>query len=399
MADSKCDTLLHGIETSDIHVPPLTYPRYLRVGLQETALRASLAAQRRHRLWQACEAVGIRTLLVYGNAWTCDYLRYACNFAPLEGHGLAIMDANGTRLLLEVRSEATRARAETPGLHVQWASDFHLEAQAAIAAAGASLGHAPAAHVPAGVASALADAIDFTASFQQLLMVKLEDEIAAIRRAAILADEGYEVFRHAAREGRAEFEIVAELEAFFRGRGCPDNFMIMASGGQEVRAMHPPSARCLRRGDMVTTELTPCVAGYYAQICRTLVVGPASAEQQQAFDVHLEALEAGMDFVRPGVTAGELATVQNDVFRAHGLAKYITSEYTRVRGHGLGLYVDSRPAILESESTRLEAGMAVIVHPNGYHPASGYLVLGDAVVLRDGGNEVLTQTPRRLFTV
>ncbi len=362
-------------------------------------MNTSLAAQRRQRLWQACEAAGIRTLVVYGNAWTCDYLRYACDFASLEGHALAILDANGTRLLLEVRSEAARARAEMKGLQVQWARDFHAEAQAAIAAAGAGLGHAPAAYVPAGIAPALAGSTDFTAAFQQLLMVKLEGEIAAVRRAAMLADEGYEVFRHAAREGRAEYEIIGELEAFFRSRGCPDNFMIMASGGQEVRAMHPPSARRLRRGDLVTTELTPCVDGYYAQICRTLVVGPASPEQQQAFDVHLEALEAGMDFVRPGVTAGQLAKVQNDVFRAHGLARYITSEYTRVRGHGLGLYVDSGPAVLEDDSTTLEADMTVIVHPNGYHPASGYLVLGDAVVLREGGNEVLTQTPRRLFTV
>lgn len=364
-----------------------------------TALNKSLASQRRHRLWQACEAAGIRTLVVYGNAWTCDYLRYACDFAPLEGHALAILDSNGTRLLLELRSEASRARVETSGLAVQWASDFHAEAQSAMTAAGVGLGHAPAAHFPEGITPALANSIDFTSAFQHLLMVKLESEIAAVRRAAMLADEGYEVFRHAAREGRAEFTIIGELEAFFRSRGCPDNFMIMASGGQEVRAMHPPSARCLRRGDLVTTELTPCVDGYYAQICRTLVVGAASAEQQQAFDVHLEALEAGMAFVRPGVTAGELATVQNDIFRQRGLAKYITSEYTRVRGHGLGLYVDSKPAVLEGETTRLEDGMTIIVHPNGYHPASGYMVLGDAVVLREGGNEVLTQTPRRLFTV
>lgn len=362
-------------------------------------MNTSLPAQRRHRLWQTCEAAGIRTLVVYGNAWTCDYLRYACDFAPLEGHVLAILDASGTRLLLEVRGEVARARAEVPGLTVQWASDFHAEACAAIAAAGAGLGHVPGAHVPAGIAPALAQSMDLAAAFQQLLMVKLEGEIAAVRRAAMLADEGYEVFRHAAREGRAEFEVIGELEAFFRSRGCPDNFMIMASGGQEVRAMHPPSGRRLRRGDLVTTELTPCVDGYYAQICRTLVVGPASFEQQQAFDVHLEALEAGMAFVRPGVTAGELATVQNDVFRAHGLGKYTASEYTRVRGHGLGLYVDSRPAVQEGDATVLEADMTIIVHPNGYHPASGYLVLGDAMVLREGGNEVLTQTPRRLFTV
>lgn len=104
-----------------------------------------------------------------------------------------------------------------------------------------------------------------------------------------------------------------------------------------------------------------------------------------------------MDLLKPGVTAGELAKVQNDVFRRHGLGDYVSSEYTRVRGHGLGLYVDSRPAILEEDRTVIEDGMTVIVHPNGYHPASGYLVLGDAVVVRTCGNEVLTRTPRQLF--
>lgn len=359
----------------------------------------SLAAQRRQRLRDASEAAGLRTLVVYGNAWTCDHLRYATDFAPLEGHALALLGPAGTRLLVELRSEAERARAETRDLDVHWAPDFHAAAREMLAAAGDGLGVAPVAHLPAGFAGALARAVDFGAAFQRLLLVKLEAEIHAVRRAAALADEGYEVFRHAAREGRAEYEIIGELEAFFRSRGCPDNFMIMASGGQEVRAMHPPSARRLQRGDLVTTELTPCVDGYYAQICRTLVIGPASPAQQHAFDVHLEALEAGMAIVRPGVTAGELATAQNDVFRRHGLAPYITSEYTRVRGHGLGLYVDTRPAVLEGDPLVLEENMTIIVHPNGYHPDSGYLVLGDAVVLRPGGKEVLTQTPRRLFTV
>lgn len=364
-------------------------------------MQTHLPEQRRRRLLHACGLAGIHTLLVYGNAWTCDYLRYACDFVPLEGHGLGVVGAQGTRLLLEQRSEVERARIDAPGLQVQWAPDFHEAAARAVAEAGdaAALGHAAAQFMPAGLARCLGASTDFTAAFQGLLMAKLEGEIDAVRRAAALADEGYEVFRHAAREGRKEYEVIAELESFFRGRGCPDNFMIMASGGQEVRAMHPPGQRRLQRGDFVTTELTPCVDGYYAQICRTLVIGPPSALQQKAFDVHLEALEAGMACIRPGVTAGDVATAQNDVFRAHGLAQYITSEYTRVRGHGLGLYVDTRPAIQEGDATVFQDGMTVIVHPNGYHPDSGYLVLGDAMVVREGGNEVLTQTPRRLFTV
>lgn len=362
-------------------------------------MEVSLARQRRAALQRVCEALDVRCLVVYGNAWTCDSLRYVSDFAPLEGHALAIVEDDAVHLLLEVRDEADRARVEVRDARVQWAPDFHAQAREAIARSAGRCAHVPAGAMPVGLAVALAGSIDFGAQMKSLLLNKLDAEIGQVRRAAELADEGYEVFRHAAREGRKEYEVIADVEAFFRSRGCPDNFMIMASGGREVRAMHPPSARRLQRGDLVTTELTPCVSGYYAQICRTLVIGPPSREQQKAFDTHLEALEAGLSAIRPGATAGDVASAQNDVFRAHGLGEYVTSQYTRVRGHGLGLYVDSAPAILEGDPTVFREGMTVIVHPNGYHPGSGYLVLGDALVVRDTANEVLTRTPRQLFSV
>ena len=81
--------------------------------------------------------------------------------------------------------------------------------------------------------------------------------------------------------------------------------------------------------------------------------------------------------MRDGVTAADIARAENDVFRRHGLGEYTTSEYTRVRGHGLRLFVDTKPHILEDVTTRIDAGMTLIVHPNTYHPLVGYLVLGD----------------------
>jgi Xaa-Pro aminopeptidase len=220
-----------------------------------------------------------------------------------------------------------------------------------------------------------------------------------LRRAAALADEGYAVFREAARVGRPEYALVADVEAFLRSRGCPENFQILGSGGREVRGMHPPTERQLAPGDLVTTELTPCVEGYYAQICRTLVIGSPSEAQLRAFAVYDEALAAGIAAVRPGATAGEVAHAQNEVFRRHGLGEYVTSEYTRVRGHGLGLYVDGQPAVLEDVDLALEPEMTLVVHPNTYHPEAGYLVHGDSVRVTANGCEVLTRTPRQLFSV
>src|SRR5258707_552896 len=85
---------------------------------------------------------------------------------------------------------------------------------------------------------------------------------------------------------------IPQVEAFLRARGVDDNFMIIGVGGKEVRGMAPPMGKKLKRSDLVTTELTPCIDGYYLQICRTLVVGEPTSNQHAAFNVYREALVA-----------------------------------------------------------------------------------------------------------
>ncbi len=87
------------------------------------------------------------------------------------------------------------------------------------------------------------------------------------------------------------------------------------------------------------------------------------------------------------------------MFRRHGLGEYTTSEYTRVRGHGVGLFVDSKPHILEDVDVALPAGATVTVHPNTYHPEVGYMVLGGTAVVTEDGFENLISTPRELISV
>ena len=263
------------------------------------------------------------------------------------------------------------------------------------------MGAAPQRLLPRRIAARVDDLklTDETGFVDRLLMGKLDSEIAAIRKSAKLADAGYKVFMQAARVGRADYELIAEAEAFFRANGVDDNFQIIGVGGVEVKGMAPPSGKRLKRGDMVTTELTPCVDGYYAQICRTLVVGEPTSEQKGAHALWREAMEAGIATVRDGVTAADIAKAENDVFRKYGMGKYTTSEFTRVRGHGMGLFADTKPHILEDVTTRIDAGMALIVHPNTYHPVVGYMVLGDGVAVTKDGCEVLTGTARELFSV
>jgi Xaa-Pro dipeptidase len=360
----------------------------------------TLAEARRQRLLAAMAEGGIEHMVLYGNAWQGDYLRYGSDFGILEGHGIAIASSDGSvALFLDSATEAERAETETQGIEVEFSRDITPAVAARLVRAGNHrVAAAPLRFLPTGLADALG-CDDATALLDRLLMQKLPAEIEVLRRAARLADEAYEAFRAAVHPGMRQFELVAAIEEYLRSRGCPDNFMILGSGGKDVLGMTPPSERALASGDLVTTELTPAVEGYFVQICRTLVLGKASDAQRHAFSIFHEALEAGIAAVRPGARAADVARAENDVFRKHGLGEYTGSKWTRVRGHGLGLFCDSKPHLLEDVDTQLVPGMALIVHPNTYHPEVGYLVLGDAVVVTQTGAEVLTSTPRELFEV
>ena len=352
---------------------------------------------------QAMRDAGIDVLVVCGTSWQEAYLRYVADFAILEETGIAMLSADGRcRMWLESAVEAERAEMEAADCEVHFARDL----QKVVGVELDRLANQKAAVTPRHLMPTWIAAPDRRLRLDdagpildRLFMLKLPGELAAIRRACALADDGYAHFCEIARPGRRQYEIVADVEAFLRSKGSPDNFQIIGSGGVDVRGMTPPSDRRLAPGDLVTTELTPAIEGYFAQICRTLVLGKASARQKKAFGVYLDALEAGVAAVRAGVTAADVARAENAVFRKHGLGDYVTSKYTRVRGHGLGLMPDMKPAILEDVEVELEPGMTIIVHPNTYHPEVGYLVLGDVVIVTETGCEVLTRTPRVLFEV
>ena len=105
----------------------------------------ALAQARRGRLTAAMREAGIDALLLYGNAWQGDYLRYGCDFGILEGHGVALVSADGTaELYLDSATDAERAEAETADVAVR----FHANIGSAVSARLALLGKARIAAAP-----------------------------------------------------------------------------------------------------------------------------------------------------------------------------------------------------------------------------------------------------------
>src|SRR5580704_8990120 len=88
-------------------------------------VHSMLAEERRQRLSAAMREAGIAHLVLYGNAWQGDYLRYGSDFGILEGHGIALISASGdVELFVDSATDAERAEVEAPGVTVHFAANI-----------------------------------------------------------------------------------------------------------------------------------------------------------------------------------------------------------------------------------------------------------------------------------
>lgn len=307
--------------------------------------------------------------IFYASQWD---LRY--NQPRIAGVEMHVLDAGMEVLASSLRDGAIRSVALSGGKYLP-----------------ASLADAVA---RAGAASIPADGF-----LERARLIKTPEELSFLEQAVHLSENAWTVFMEGVANGLNEYQIAANVEYYLKKNGAEDNFLLMATGGKEVRGMTPPMDRTAKPGDMVRTEITPQVNGWWAQVCRTCVKGKASADQLKAFSVFLESEQAGIDMVKPGVNIREVAKAENDVFRKYGYGEYCTERYTRGRGHGHGLDLDEQPLISESSDLVLEAGMVIVIHPNTYHPLSGYMVFGDPVEITENGCRILSTAERKLFEV
>jgi Xaa-Pro aminopeptidase len=362
-------------------------------------------ALRHGRVRAAMAEEGLDVVIAFAPGWRRENVRYFTDAALTGTASFVLFPAGG-----EASAFSTR-RSDLPKLsRPGWVKDTSLlDVYNPVALTDRlrdlrprRIGIAHSELLPALLADALrtavpgAEIVSATSLMDRVRLVKSDWELTRMRRSATVCAAGWQAFVDVLEPGLPEYRIVAEVEAEIKRLGAEDNFMLIASGGDEVRGMTAPTPRRLEVGDMVRTELTPQMNGYWLQICRSAVVGKPSDGQRKSFDLFNESVEAGMSVVRPGITAHDVAKAQNDVFRKYGYGEYCTSQYTRVRGHGHGLHLDETP-IIEGNETVLPENAVFIIHPNTYTPLAGYHVLGDPVRVTKDGPEVLIDTERKLF--
>jgi Xaa-Pro dipeptidase len=196
----------------------------------------------------------------------------------------------------------------------------------------------------------------------------------------------------------SEDELAVELKWHMKSLGADDNFLMVCASPHN-RAVQPSTSRKLQRGDIILAEITPSVRGQLAQICRTLVLGPSSAELSRKYALVVRAMDQGIGAAYPGVPMSDVCRAINDVLEAEGYGEFCHPPHIRRRGHGLG-FASTRPGdVALDNATVLEPDMVFMIHPNQYLPETGYLLCGEPVVVTARGAEPLTAQKAALATI
>jgi len=107
----------------------------------------------------------------------------------------------------------------------------------------------------------------------------------------------------------------------------------------------------------------------------------------------LEAQEAGVAAVMPGVSCAEVDEAARGVLRRAGLAE----AFSHSTGHGLGLEIHEPPRIGAGQKTRLLPGMVITIEPGVYLAGQFGIRIEDMVAVTRSGGQVLTLAPKALI--
>jgi Xaa-Pro aminopeptidase len=168
----------------------------------------------------------------------------------------------------------------------------------------------------------------------------------------------------------------------------------MLNSGPHNKAVQPCSSRRMESGDLLLTELSPIYKGQMTQICRTIVMGRATADQKRCYQILIDGYENGEKAARPGVPMSRVCDAVDEVIDGAGYAEYGRPPYLRLRrrGHGLGFGCDLPGDVGPDNDIVLQKNMVFVLHPNQYLPETGYMMCGEPLLITATGSEALSKT-------
>lgn len=235
-------------------------------------------------------------------------------------------------------------------------------------------------------------------------MVKSPYEIDLLKKSGKVAVAAWNASLNVAKPGLREYEVAQAAREAATGTAASlftaedihhspltDGVQLIQSGARSSISHGKGSPNRLKRGDMVAMCfcMTNQFKGYRVGFSRNFVLGSATNEMINVYNLLFEAQQAALEAVKPGITASSLDELVRRMIHKAGYGQYIEHRL----GRGVGLDIAERPDLKEGDDTVLEPGMTLAVEPAVYMTGKWGIQIEDSIHVTETGFEYLTVAP------
>jgi len=226
----------------------------------------------------------------------------------------------------------------------------------------------------------------------KLRVVKSDEEIAYVRKAANLADLALEEVWKYVKSGASEAKILAEMNrVIFEGGGdYPANGFIIGSGKNALLCRYQAEKQILNKEDQLTIEWAGTYRHYHSAMFRTIPIGKANQKQFKMHEACVEALTNCENKLKPGNKIGEVFDIHAKTFDDHGFK----NARMNACGYSLGATFSPNwmdwPMLYTGNPYIIRSGNVFFMHMILMDSESNLAMnLGETYLVKENGNERL----------
>ncbi|HOG51838.1 MAG TPA: Xaa-Pro peptidase family protein [Lentisphaeria bacterium] len=373
---------------------------------------------RLHRIQDILGQRQLDGLMVYGDEYRKENLRYVCDFWPIFERGMLFIPKTGQPIFAGAPEGEKYAREQCVWDDIRNVRDFACvsvpdaidyplatfstfqEILQETLRGGRRIGLVGSFDLPGYLSERLKNAtpsVDIVAAddiLHKLRIIKSAAEIACLREAGRIAGVGYQALIKAAVPGNTERQAAGAAEGAARAAGAEDiNFMVFGSGKRAETIIGRAEEKVIEDGDMIMAAMAVQYAGYVATVEYPFVAGRATAGQKDFLRGLQKAANVQYEMLKPGLRAGDMVKAVKRVFAEAGMTQY--DVYPPM--HGIGLAEAESPYPDVDSDYPFEVGMCVnsdislFGHPNGSNR------IEEGFVFTPDGVESLTPVIRQLL--
>ena len=223
---------------------------------------------------------------------------------------------------------------------------------------------------------------DGTAALTEMRLIKSPQEIEFMRKACDISMKAYDRCLPQLRPGMTRREVADKLYISMIEEGAhprhPGFLMLNSSTRYDDRRYN--------KGDRMIADFGACYEGYYGDITRMAIFGPASEEQKKDHHMACDVIQLCFDVMQPDTPIAELSRVAN---RELVKRDYQAVDSPKRIGHGIGMARAEPPSLNEVEKELHRPGMILALEPKVRSEKSA-VHLEEDVLITERGPEFLT---------